>query len=67
MVQAIALNTHLKDLLTFPMMLPTSYKKKSKRKGIGITKGEDNPAQPHNEAKTWCTLSPAEAQGGGQA
>lgn len=58
--QAIALNTHLKDILTFPMMLPTSYKrKKNRHKGISITKPEDYPAQPHNEAKSWCTLSPA--------
>lgn len=65
MAQAIALNTHLKDILTFPMMLPTSYKrKKARHKGINTTKCEDNPAQLHNEAKSWCTLSPAEGQGG---
>lgn len=67
MVQATELNTHLKDVLTFPMMLPTSYRKKAKHKGIDVTKREDNPAQPHDEAKTWRTLSPAEGQGGGQA
>lgn len=49
------------------MMLPTSYKKKkAKHKGINITKHEDNPAQPHNEAKIRCTLSPAEGGARGQ-
>lgn len=36
---------------------------KVKNRGTDIRKHDENPAQPHNEVKTWQALSSAEGQG----
>lgn len=39
------------------------HREKAKTRGTDIRKHDKNPTQPHNEAKTWWTLFPAEGQG----